>query len=125
MIDPKTIAAWIGVLVASGGVIARTVKFLFWAVDEVQKRRTHEGFSAPKRTLQLAAKTEGNCWWHMGKVGDDPTMQVAGRMFVTNIASIPVRIPQVELRYGFIGRKRRTPIDAPSVQVLRLEERAH
>lgn len=105
-IDPKTIAAWIGVLVAAGGVIAGTVKFLFWVFDEFQKRRKHEGFSAPEKTLQLAAKPEGNCWWAMGKRGDDPTMQIVGRMFVTNIASVPVRIPQVELRYGFLGRKR-------------------
>ena len=33
-------------------------------------------------------------------------MQVVGKMFVTNIASVPVRIPQVELRYGLLGRKR-------------------
>jgi hypothetical protein len=105
-IDPKTIVTWIGVLVAAGGVIAGTVKFLFWVIDEIQKRRTHEGFSAPKKTLQLAPKVEGNCWWAMGKMGDDPTMQIVARMFVTNVASMPVRIPHVELRHGFFGRKR-------------------
>jgi len=105
-VDPKTIAAWIGVLVTAGGVIAGTVKFIFWVVDEIQKRRTHEGFSAPEKTLQLAAKAEGACWWAMGRMGDDPTMQIVARMFVTNIASVPVRIPQVELRHGFLGRKR-------------------
>lgn len=104
--DPKTVAAWIGVVVTAGGVIAGAVKFFFWIIDEWQKRKTHQGFSAPKRTLQLAIKPEGNCWWGMGKQGDDPTMQIVGSMFVTNIASVPVRIPQVELRYGFLGRKR-------------------
>src|SRR5258707_2718959 len=105
-VDPKTIAAWIGVLVTAGGVIAGTVKFIFWVVDEIQKLRTHEGFSAPEKTLQLAAKAEGACWWAMGRMGYDPTMQIVARMFVTNIASVPVRIPQVELRHGFLGRKR-------------------
>lgn len=33
-------------------------------------------------------------------------MQIAGSVFATNIASVPARIPQVELRYGFLGRKR-------------------
>ena len=41
----------------------------------------------------------------MGKRGDEPTMQIVGRMLATNIASVPVRIPQVELRYGLLGRK--------------------
>lgn len=103
--DQKSISEWIGALVAAGGVIAGTVKFLFWVFDEVQKRRKHEGFSAPTKTLRLALKPEGNCWWAMGKMGDDPTMQIVGRMFVTNVASLPVRIPQVELRHGFLGRK--------------------
>jgi hypothetical protein len=75
-VDPKTIATWTRVLVAGGGVIAGAVKFLFWVVDEIQKRRTHEGFSAPQKTLQLSSKPEGNCWWAMGKMGDDPTMQI-------------------------------------------------
>lgn len=106
MLDPITIGAWIGVLVTVGGVVAGTVKFLFWAFDEWQKRKKHEGFNAPNETLRLATKPEGSCWWHMGRKGDEPTMQVVGRMFVTNIASVSVRIPQVELRYGFYGRKR-------------------
>ena len=106
MFDPITIGAWIGVLVAAGGVIAGSVKFLFWIFDEWQKRKQHEGFSAPSETLRLATKMEGNCWWHMGKKGDEPTMQIVGSMFATNIASVPVRIPQVELRYGCLGRKR-------------------
>lgn len=106
MIDPVTIGAWIGVLVALGGAIAGTVKFLFWVFDEWQKRKKREGFVVPTTTLQLTELPEGNCWWHMGKKGDEPVMQVVGRMLVTNIASVPVRIPRAELRYGFFGRKR-------------------
>lgn len=105
MIDPVTIGAWIGVLVALGGAIAGTVKFLFWVFDEWQKRKKREGFVVPTTTLQLTELPEGNCWWHMGKKGDEPVMQVVGRMLVTNIASVPVRIPRAELRYGFFGRK--------------------
>jgi len=106
MLDPKTISSWVGALVVAGGAFAGVVKFLFWIFDEVKKRKTHDGFAAPKTSLRLAAKSEGNCWWHMGRKRDDPTMQVVGSMFVTNIASVPVRIPQAELRYGFLGRKR-------------------
>lgn len=105
MIDPVSIGAWIGVLIALGGAIAGAVKFLFWVFDEWQKRKNSEGFVVPTVTLQLCELPEGNCWWHMGKRGDEPVMQVVGRMLVTNIATVPVRIPRVELRYGFLGRK--------------------
>ncbi|MGA2726109.1 MAG: hypothetical protein ABSG79_27345 [Bryobacteraceae bacterium] len=106
MLDPKTIGTWFGVLVAAGGVIAGSTKFLFWVFDEWQKRKKHEGFSAPTDTLRLASKPEGNCWWAMGKRGDEPTMQIVGSVFATNITTVPVRVPQVELRYGLCGRKR-------------------
>ena len=90
----------------AGGAIAGFIKFVFWVSDALQKRKSHEGFSVPTDTLRLALANEGHCWWHMGKRGDEPTMQVSGRMFATNIALVPVRIPQTELRYGFLGRKR-------------------
>ena len=104
--DPTTIGTWVGVLVAVGGIIGGSVKFFFWVIDERQKRKMHPGFSVPRRTLQIATKMEGNCWWSMGKRGDEPTMQVVGSVFISNVAPVPVRIPQIELRYGFLGRKR-------------------
>jgi hypothetical protein len=106
MTDPVLIGTWLGVLVAIGGAIAGAAKFLFWVFDEWQKRKNHEGFVVPSATLQLTELPEGNCWWSMGKKGDEPVMQVVGKIFVTNIAPIPVRIPRVEIRYGFLGRKR-------------------
>ena len=77
------IAAWLGIAVTAGGAIAGIVRFLFWVYDEIQKRKKHEGFSVPAETLRLAAKPEGSCWWSMGKKGDEPTMQIVGRMFAT------------------------------------------
>jgi hypothetical protein len=104
--NPTTIGAWITVIIMAGGAIAGITKFLFWVYDELQKRNRHEGFFVPTKTLQLASKLERACWWHIGKSGDEPTMQIAGSMFATNIASVPVRITQAELRHGFWGRKR-------------------
>lgn len=106
MLDPTMISIWIGVLVTAGGVIAGFIKFIFWVFDEWKKRKTHGGFSMPHNTLRLATKMPQNYWWHMGKRGEDPTMQVVGSVFATNIAAVPVRTPQVELRYGFLGRHR-------------------
>jgi len=105
-LNPTTIAAWLGIIVTAGGVIAGAIKFVFWAYDEIQKRKKHDGFAVPPETLRLAAKPEGNCWWSMGKKGDEPTMQIVGRMYATNVSSVPVRLTQIELRYGFLGRKR-------------------
>ena len=73
MFDPGTIATWIVVISAAGGAVVGAVKFLFWAFDEWQKRKKHEGFAAPSKTLQLAAKMEGSCRWDMGKNGDEPS----------------------------------------------------
>ncbi len=106
LMEPTTIGAWIAVAVAAGGVIAGSVKFAFWVYDECQRRKNHQGFVVPKKTLEIAGKTESNYWWGMGKRGDEPTMQIVGSFFISNISSVPVRVPQAELRYGFLGRKR-------------------
>jgi hypothetical protein len=104
--EPAVIAAWLGILVTAGGAVAGVVKFGLWLFDEWQKRKAREGLHVPDKTLQLAPMPERNCWWAMGKRGDDPTMQIVGRMFVTNTSQTVVRIPQAELRYGFLGRRR-------------------
>jgi hypothetical protein len=105
-LDASTVATWLGIVVTTGGALAGAVKFAFWTFDEWQKRRTHEGFSAPTDTLRFALQPEGSCWWSMGKRGDEPIMQIVGRAFATNISRVPVRIPQIELRHGFLGRRR-------------------
>lgn len=106
MFDPTTISTWIGIAIAAGTVLAGSIRFCFWVFDEWQKRKTRSGFSMPHETLRIASKMPENYWWHMGKRGDDPTMQVVGSVFATNVSSVSVRIPQVELRYGFLGRHR-------------------
>jgi hypothetical protein len=72
--------------------------------------------SAQKGTLRIAPKSEGNCWWSPGNIGDNPAMQIVGRMFVTNTHSAAIRITHAELRYGFGGRKR---VSAMGVSVSR------
>jgi hypothetical protein len=104
--DVGVVAAWLGILVTVGGAVAGAVKFGFWVFDEWQKRKAHEGLHIPEKTLQMAPMPEGHCWWAMGKRGDDPTMQIVGRMFVTNISAIEVRLPHAELRYSLFGRKK-------------------
>jgi hypothetical protein len=74
--------------------------------DEWSERKNPDRLSMPRNTLGLAMKLPSNYRWHMGKHGDDPTMQMVGSFFVTNGAAVLVRISQVELRYGLFGRHR-------------------
>src|ERR1700675_1293180 len=101
-----TIAAWIAVLVAFGGTGTGAVMFLFWAYDERHKRKPHQGFSAPDKTLQIVAKPREEYWWRLGKRRGDPTMQIVGTIVATNVSSVPVRVTHAELRHGMLGRKR-------------------
>jgi hypothetical protein len=100
-----TIASWIAVLVAFAGIGIGVAMLLLWAYDQLHKRKPHQGFSAPKKTLQLVAEPRERCWWRMGQGGDDPTMQIVGTMLATNISPVPVRVTRADLRFGFFGRK--------------------
>jgi hypothetical protein len=83
------------------------VKAFFFLRDELQKwkQRIAQGYVVPGETLRIARKNESFCWWHMGAMGSDPTMQVVAEFYVSNIYDKPVRIAQAELHYGFWGRK--------------------
>ena len=101
-----TIAAWIAVLVAFVGISTGAVMFLFWAYDQRHKRKPHQGFSAPDKTLQIVAKPREEYWWRLGKRSGDPTMQIVGTIVATNVSPVPVRVTHAELRHGLYGRKR-------------------
>lgn len=86
-LDAPTIAAWLGIVVTAGGAVAGAIKLAFWTFDAWQKRRTHEGFSAPTDTLRFALQPEGACWWSMGRRGDEPIMQIVGRAFARSLSA--------------------------------------
>src|SRR6266436_8832459 len=54
--DPKTIGAWITVVVAAGAALGAAAKFTFWVYDEWRRRGTQQGFVVPKKTLQISQK---------------------------------------------------------------------
>jgi hypothetical protein len=105
MVDPKTITLWTAALIGAGTVLAGIVKFFFYLYDEIKKRTSATGHTLPGVSLRIAMKREHAYWWHMGGVGNNPAMQIVGDFLVTNISATPVRIPQMELRYGLWGRK--------------------
>jgi hypothetical protein len=100
--------AALGIVQTPLSVFYSAVKFFWWLSDKLRKRRVgvDQNISVPKETLRIAEKPEGNYWWSMGKRGEDPTMQIVGSVFVTNISQVSIRVPQAELRYGFLGWKR-------------------
>jgi hypothetical protein len=101
------VATAIGYLVVIGGAVSASVRFGLWIFDEIQKRRqtAAQGYKIPPRTLTVVLQQQGEYWWHMGGVCQDPAMQIVGHFTVTNIYSRPVRAVQIELRYGLFGRK--------------------
>lgn len=106
LIDPQTITLWTAALIGAGTVLAGVIRFLFYLYDEIRKRTSSSGKGFPRETLRIALQNEHAYWWHMGSTGGNPTMQIVGDFLVTNISALPVRIPQMELRYGLWGRKK-------------------
>jgi hypothetical protein len=76
VVDPKTVGALVGIIGTGGGTVAGGFRFVFWMVDRWKKRKATitQGKPIPSETLRIAAKPESNCWWHMGKRGEDPTI---------------------------------------------------
>ena len=103
-LDPQTISLWTAALIGAGAVLTGVIRFFFYLYDEIKKRTSGKHF--PHETLRIALRNEHAYWWHMGSVGTNPAMQIVGDFLVTNISTIPARIPQMELRYGLWGRKR-------------------
>jgi hypothetical protein len=103
--NPAALTDWIKLFVAGGGAIGLLGKFLSWALKRRRRPQAPPdgSVSMPPETLRLATKPEDNCWWSMGSIGDTPAMQIVGSAFATNVSSVPVRIPQVELLHGFWG----------------------
>jgi len=108
MADPKTILLWTSALIGVGTVIAGVIRFLFYLYDEIKKRSSlkSRGSTCPADGLRIALKPGVAYWWHMGAYGTRPVMQVVGDFLVTNITEVPLRLPQIQLRYGLLGRKR-------------------
>jgi hypothetical protein len=103
----QLVAKVIGYLAGIGGAIAGVIKFGFWIRDQIHKRRqtAAQGYAIPPRTLTVTLQQQREYWWHMGGIREDPAMQIVGEFLVTNIYSKPVRVVQIELRYGPFGSR--------------------
>lgn len=95
MIDPKS------TMEAAGGFLDLLKSVIGWFRGE---KKSGSG-THPKRTLQIALMPDGSNVWQMGNRNERAVMQLQGRMLITNISAMPIRITQVVLRYGFFGRR--------------------
>lgn len=86
-------------------MIAGAVKFVFWFYDAIQQHRSAStGTHIPKETLRVAAIHPDRSWWHTVAIGVDPSYAGSDRVLRYQRVN-PVRILQIDLRYGFMGRK--------------------
>jgi len=104
------VAGWMIVGAASlGGVSVFSV-----ALNFMQWRRA----SVP-RSVHLVAQGEPTAlWWHMGKQGATPAMQIVGNFHITNVAPSHITIPRSVLTVAHNSWRvipRRTRVEGPGL----------
>lgn len=75
------------------GVIAYIKGFFSWLWDKIKSTVSKDDGSIkiPRETLALVVEGTGNhCWWHMGKSGDKPAMQIVAHFTATNISNMGI-----------------------------------
>jgi len=78
------------IIIGICAILAYIKGFFGWLIAIVKKMSANGGhaYSIPKRTITLAPSRQSNStWWHMGRSGNDPAMQISGRFTVTNIST--------------------------------------
>ncbi len=83
----------IGIVLGIFAVVAYIKGFFGWVWGKIKAIGAKDDGSIliPKRTLALVAKGTGHeIWWHMGKVGEDPAMQIVAHFTATNISKFGV-----------------------------------
>ena len=83
----------IGIVLGVLGVIAYIKGFFSWLWGKFKSIGSKDDGSLkiPKKTLALVVKETGReCWWHMGKSGGSPSMQIVAHFTATNICNLGV-----------------------------------
>lgn len=55
----------------------------------------------PRRTLSIIPEHEDRLWWHMGKIGNEPAMQVVADFHFRNTSKEPVVIPRTFVTFWY------------------------
>jgi len=92
---PVTTFAAIIAILASVGTFTKKGRNLIknaiqWACSKVNS-------TIPKETIRIIPNPHER-WWHMGKSGNEPAMQVVTRLHVTNITDEPVTILSAKIK---------------------------
>jgi uncharacterized membrane protein len=84
----------IGLILGVFGVIAYIKGFFSWSWSGVKGlffSSPENVYQIPNKTLTIIKKAGAhNCWWHMGKSGGKPAMQIVAKFMVTNICKFNV-----------------------------------
>jgi hypothetical protein len=89
------LASAVTVLGFASGVFQRAWKAILRTGRESESSPLYK---IPRTTVRVLVTGERSCWWHMGKAGDAPTMQVVARFTVTNITRYNIRLPLGKIR---------------------------
>lgn len=91
----------LGIILGIFAVIAYLKGFFSWFWGKIKSIIPNEeaAIKIPKRTLVLVIKGTGHqSWWHMGKSGDEPAMQIVAHFTATNISNFGVLPTSAKMR---------------------------
>lgn len=88
------------IIVGICAILAYVKGFFGWLIDIVKKLSTgRHTYRIPKRTITLAPSRQINStWWHMGRSGNDPAMQISGKFTVTNISTFNLLLVAAKMK---------------------------
>jgi hypothetical protein len=94
-----TIGVVIGILTILGVIFGWFKNAFVWARGFFQHPRSTALIEIPGRTVVLQPDPRPNLfWWHMGRSGDKPAMQISGHFTVTNICKYKILITAAKMR---------------------------
>ncbi|WP_434717186.1 hypothetical protein P5X00_40025 (plasmid) [Paraburkholderia sp. A2RO-4L] len=111
--------AGIATLISNLGKIFSAVSSLLsWLTGRLKDKDAAQGL--PKRTIVAVQQSQINAlWWHLGRMGDRPMVQVVGDFNTTNVWTDNVRLTGAILRYRHWGFRSHTVRGDASVKDLR------
>jgi len=94
-----TVGIAIGVLTILGIIFGWFKNFFIWLGVFFRRPRSSALIEIPGKTVILQPQPHPHAfWWHMGKSGDRPAMQISGALTVTNISKYKVLITAAKMR---------------------------
>ena len=99
--DTTTLNLLIGIVAGALTIFAYFKGFFSWLANKFKKlfKPSDLIYQIPKKTIVLIPKAASNStWWHMGRSGGQPAMQIVGEFTVTNITKYNILPTLVKIK---------------------------